>query len=297
MVARVFINQSFSALAMNLNTSSPVAHVPLISDLDLPMNACRRLFILGSGRSGTSLLAGLFRQTGLFMGSSAYLASPSNPTGYYEDREINSINEQLIKSVLPHFTRINDVCGNGWDYPASHGQCWLARVPIDAAFTTSEEVDNRIDQVYSNGPTCLKDPRFSYTLQSWRSRIENKYAESTAFICVFRHPSVVIESILKEVRTASYLRTFAMSVKQAYDCWLLQYLHILRLHAVNGRWLFVKYDDLLDNSGLDKVEHFTGLLVDRTLPQRRFNRTTPSSVAPPDVTNLYEELLARADAS
>lgn len=282
---------------MNAAISSPVSFAPVISDAQLPLNACRRLFILGSGRSGTSLLAGLFRHTGLFMGASAYLASISNPTGYYEDREINLINEELVRSVLPDFTPQNDLCSNGWDHPSSHGQCWLARVPLVASFTASAEINKRIDQIYSQGPTCLKDPRFNYTLQAWLSRIETRQKESTAFICIFRQPSVVVESILNEVRTAAYLRNFAISVKQAYDCWLLQYSHILRLHANHGRWLFIEYDDLLDNAGLDRIEHFTGLQVDRTLPMRNLNRSKPSSSAPANAINLYEELRSRASCS
>jgi|694.fasta_scaffold51825_7 hypothetical protein len=282
---------------MNSTISSPVSCVPLITDAQLPSNACRRLFILGSGRSGTSLLAGLFRQTGLFMGASAYLASPSNPTGYYEDREINSINEELVRSELPKYTLTNDLYSNGWDCPSSYGQCWLARLPLAASFSTSAEINKRIDQIFSRGPTCLKDPRLNYTLQAWLSRIEVSQMNSMACICIFRHPSVVVESILREVRTAAYLRSFAISVKQAYDCWLLQYSHILRLHANSGRWLFVEYDELLQDSGLYKVEQFTGLQVDRTLPRSDLNRSKPSSTAPQNAVDIYQELMSRSSSS
>jgi len=275
---------------------SPVSLVPVTPDAQLPVNACRRLFILGCGRSGTSLVAGLFRRTGLFMGASSYLASNSNPTGYYEDREINSINEELVRSVLisSGITPPNDQCSKGWDYPSSDGQCWLARLSRSTLFKASDEINKRIDFVYSQGPTCLKDPRFNYTLQAWLSRIDKSESLSTAFICVFRQPSIVAASIIKEIHTAQYLKNFAISVRQAYEIWLLQYSYILEHHARQGRWLFIEYEDLLEPHGLELVQSFTGLKVDKALPTRRLNRTRPLNSPPSSVMQLYAELRSRA---
>ena len=46
------------------------------------------LFITGSGRSGTSMVAGLFRATGAFMGQHLVKPRISNPLGFFEDAEI-----------------------------------------------------------------------------------------------------------------------------------------------------------------------------------------------------------------
>ena len=55
---------------------------------------------MGSSRSGTSLTASLFRNSGYFYGNELLPPSVSNPKGYYEDRDINLLNNQLIDMVL-----------------------------------------------------------------------------------------------------------------------------------------------------------------------------------------------------
>src|SRR5262249_21790216 len=77
----------------------------------------RNCLILGSGRSGTSMLAGMLRLAGYYMGEHLVPADPSNPKGYFEDDEVNAINEELLSPVTP---------------PRSHpafGWRWLAAVP------------------------------------------------------------------------------------------------------------------------------------------------------------------------
>src|SRR6185437_1628887 len=59
----------------------------------------RNCLILGSGRSGTSMAAGILAQTGYFMGDDLWPADIGNPKGYFEDREVNTINDELIAVV------------------------------------------------------------------------------------------------------------------------------------------------------------------------------------------------------
>ena len=54
------------------------------------------IIILGSGRSGTSMVAGLFRNCGYYMGDNYILPRESNPKGFFEDSEINNI-QRIIK--------------------------------------------------------------------------------------------------------------------------------------------------------------------------------------------------------
>jgi len=56
----------------------------------------KNCIILGSGRSGTSMLAGCLAKSGYFMGDNLYPAREANPKGFFEDPEINAINEMLI---------------------------------------------------------------------------------------------------------------------------------------------------------------------------------------------------------
>ena len=54
-------------------------------------------FVLGAGRSGTSLLTAMLRSEGLYQGS-VHSIQPraANPMGFYEDWEVNAINEQIL---------------------------------------------------------------------------------------------------------------------------------------------------------------------------------------------------------
>ncbi len=281
------------ALSASPSPFPPVALVEPLAAEALPEGACRRLFVLGAGRSGTSLLAGLFRRTGLFMGAAAYRSREANPLGFYEDREVNAINEGLLAPLLPAAPHGGDRFQPGWDQP-SDGQRWLARLPLNRAVEPTTEMEQRIQALYRQGASCFKDPRFCYTLPIWRRLLDPADISSTAFLCVFRPPAVVLSSVLREVGTAPYLRDLAISVNQVYACWSLQYRHVLEHHAGAGRWLFVAYEQMFQPSVLDRIEAFTGHQVDRTLPSSALNRSIPFQPAPPPLNDLYAELCERA---
>lgn len=56
--------------------------------------------ILGSGRSGTSMLAGILHQAGYFMGDKLHKPELSNPKGFFEWMTINQINEQILAAYV-----------------------------------------------------------------------------------------------------------------------------------------------------------------------------------------------------
>lgn len=296
-------DSSQSAILRNTLTAVPVLPPPPSDPLEfppampvsaLPAAACRRLFLLGAGRSGTSLLAGLFRRSGLFMGESTYKLRPSNPHGLFEDREVNAINEALLASLLPAPPlRSADGLEDGQDVPGE-GQRWLARLPLEAKVEANSELEQRILSLYARGSSCFKDPRFCYTLAVWRKLLPAEDEEHTAFLCVFRDPAVVLASVLEEVHSALYLGGLAISVDQVLACWRWQYRHVLENHARSGRWLFVAYEQLLEPSGLDRIEAFTGHRLDRSLPEPSLNRSRPQRAVPGPVGDLYRELCRRA---
>ncbi len=57
--------------------------------------------ILGSGRSGASMVAGSLSQSGYFMGDNQFGSKQGNPKGLFEDEEIDGINEALLSQVVP----------------------------------------------------------------------------------------------------------------------------------------------------------------------------------------------------
>ena len=95
------------------------------------------LFVLGCGRSGTSLVAGLFRNAGFHMGDNLYRPRPSNPKGFFEDVAVNGLNDDLIGRLLPGRPS-GDLSGYGWDVPNCK-QRWLGRLPAVADIQVTAE--------------------------------------------------------------------------------------------------------------------------------------------------------------
>jgi Sulfotransferase family len=250
----------------------------------------RDLFILGCGRSGTSMVAGLFRSAGYFQGTALHEPRPSNPLGFFEDAEVNDINEALLGPLLPD-RRFEGVIEYLADAPG-RGQKWLARIPLDREILSTPTDDDRIAAVLSNRPFCLKDPRFCYTLHLWR-----KHAPNARMICVFRHPQIVVASILKEISIMPYLENFALSVRQAFELWRLMYSHVLRHHALTGDWLFVEYNDLFQPPVLDRLADFSQAAIDRTFPVQDLARSKGISAADPAAFELYNELIVHSKAT
>ena len=247
------------------------------------------LFILGCGRSGTSLLAGLFGSAGYFQGTKFYQPRPSNPRGFFEDAEVNDINETILRPLLSE----EPLSGRAHSPNApGPGQGWLARIPAAVEIPSSREVEDRIGAVVANRPFCLKDPRFCYTLHLWRAQ-----APAARMICVFRQPRVVVASILTEIAAMPYLRGFALGVEEAFEIWLLMYRRILERHAVTGDWLFVDYADVFELPVLERISRFCGAPVDIEFPDRALNRSTALPSVDRAAEELYAELVARSKAT
>lgn len=247
----------------------------------------RDLFILGCGRSGTSLIAGLFRSSGHFQGSRFYAPRESNPKGFFEDVEVNDVNESILALLLPSRVMHNDIAYMA-DAPG-HGQRWLSRFPPGTQFSATPIINSRIRSVLARRPFCLKDPRFCYTLPLWQA-----HAPTARMICVFRDPRIVVASILKEVASMPYLADFALSTRAAYEVWSLMYLHVLRLHVHSGDWLFIEYNDLFSNAALDRIAEFAETTIDDQFPDPQLDRSKPVNSVDGLAQSIYEELRLRS---
>ena len=245
------------------------------------MNNC---LILGSGRSGTSMVAGTLAKAGYFMGDNLYPAKISNPKGFFEDPEINGINEDLLSQVLP---KRPPIIGKWFFHNRPRlGHYWLVRIPVNMSIPITSNITKRIQRLTKRQPFCLKDPRFCYTLPLWRP-----YLENTIYICVFRDPSSTVLSILKECKMADYLKDFNITYEDALEIWRLMYLHIIEHFRHQGDWLFLHYDQVLYGDGLERLRAITGAPVDESFPDRSLHRTNPSKIPLPiEIQNIYKQL-------
>ena len=134
-------------------------------------------------------------------------------------------------------------------------------------------------------PFCFKDPRFSYTLDAWRRCVR----DGAVYLCVFREPSRTAASILVEARQP-YLADLDLDRDGALGVWTLMYRHILETHRGQGEWVFVHYDQIIDGSGLDRVEAALGTRVDRSFPEPMLKRSVDVGGVSAETARTYATL-------
>lgn len=243
----------------------------------------RNVIILGSGRSGTSMVAGTLAKCGYFMGRNLLPANESNPKGFFEDVEVNGINEEILSHVVP---KRPPIFGKWFfRHRPLPWQRWLSQVPVGKSMVSSPSISERIRKLTEKEPFTFKDPRFSYTLPVWRPFLRN-----TVFLCVFRHPAITAQSIVKECRADERLHSISIDFRKALKVWSLMYQHILQIHRDEGKWLFLHYDQVLTNLGLQRIETFLQAPVDRSFPEISLCRTVSNSSVPNDIQNVYHKL-------
>lgn len=239
----------------------------------------KSVLITGSGRSGTSMVAGTI-MAGYNMERDLYAPRHSNPKGFFEGPEVNRMNEDILSRTL---------AASGSDH-YDYGQRWLCDIPEGTALNTDLDLDQRLKSLTANTPFCYKDPRFSYTYPAWRPHLpEHKV------VCVFRHPAITVASILKECSDMEYLCSLDIDEDKAYKVWTSIYSHISNHHFDPERWLAIHFEQMLTPEGLDRLEAFLGHGIDRCFPDPRLRRSKPlPSGAPEEAEELYVRLCALA---
>ena len=258
--------------------------LPIASALAAVPRSC---FILGAGRSGTSLTAGMLAEAGYFMGEQLYPADEGNPRGYFEDPVINGINEGLLAQLLPApRPTLNDKLLRR-PRPRAQWDRWLAELPPDEAIPCTPRFAERIQPQVLRRPFCFKDPRFCYTLGVWR-----RFAPDAATLCVFRNPDTTAASMVKQAeRYARLPGGKPVDHQQALRIWRSMYGYALDVHYPSGGdWLFVHYEQLLAGTAYDAIERLLDTRVDREFADTGLRRSTAPSAADSEVAQLYRRL-------
>lgn len=250
----------------------------------------RNCLILGSGRSGTSLVAGMVQRAGYYLGEPLQPPNRGNPLGRFESIEVNAINEALLAQVLPRRRR-NSLFGRLFlRHVPLPNQRWLAAVPVGRQITATPALLDRMARLVEQQPYCFKDPRYSYTLPAWRSVVTD-----AVFICVFRHPAVTAASILRERQAVAALHSLALDFDAALRIWTLMYRHIVEQHRRDGCWLFVHYEQILYGNGVARLGDFLDAALDDSLIDPALYRSRAAGPIPNQVEQLYAQLCALAE--
>ncbi len=133
--------------------------------------------IFGMHRSGTSLLASLIEQLGLWPGAPEDLMAPKpdNPAGFWERDDLRSVNDRVLAS-----------CGETWEGPA------VSEPPVvdHGLFGAALEDLEGVLQVLGGRPWFVKDPRFMLTWPKLRGAFG-----PTIKVLIYRHPLEVARSL------------------------------------------------------------------------------------------------------
>lgn len=228
--------------------------------------ACRSVLVCGSGRSGTSALAGLFDNGDYAMGEDLFPPSPSNPKGFYENFATNDLNEQiLVNSAVAH---LGQEAATSFLSRFDRGQLWLATWPESMTVKGTHEITRAIRKLTSDRPFCLKDPRMSITLPAWLDACPDALA-----LCIFRDPGITVASILRECQMAGYLRSLRISTNDALAVWRQMYSRLVAMYLEGRNILFLAYEDLFDANRLARLSDIVGARLNGAFADRRLDRS------------------------
>ena len=182
----------------------------------------RLILVVGVGRSGTSLLAGILGQLGLHIPQPEVGADDTNPRGFGEPRWVVDFHTRLLKQR--HVT-VNDSRPSAWE-------------ATGAAEDDAELRDWLGAELSEHGTVVVKDPRTVWFLPLW-TRGSAELGVPPSFVTMLRHPSETLQSARKSYGTWQ-------SAASRAAAWLNVSLETE--HATRGEQrAFIRYDDLLSD--------------------------------------------------
>jgi hypothetical protein len=186
----------------------------------------RLVLVVGKGRSGTSLFAGILSRVGFHVPQPEIKADKTNPRGFGEPRWVVRFHKRLMRDLR---VTVFDSRSAAW---AKTGE-----VAEDEAIV--EELRSWLAvQFVGADNVVVKDPRIVWFLPLWR-RCADELGAETLFATMLRHPTEVVSSA-----RASY-GTWQNDASRTAS-WLNITLHAEYVTRGAMR-VFVRYEDLLDD--------------------------------------------------
>lgn len=192
--------------------------------------------ITGMHRSGTSMIAHLLKECGLYLGPDEKLIEPApdNPDGFWENIDFLEINDQILSEF-----------GGGWDLVPEFPANWGSSNRLSAQRQSAQALLRQFSRYEVWG---WKDSRNSITLPFWKQSIPE-----LKVVIIVRNPVSVADS-LKRRGVSSY--SFSMHL------WLNYYLHLIE-SASSQDCIITHYDSYFANptEELQRVMNFIGIQV------------------------------------
>ncbi len=197
------------------------------------VTTARVVVVAGSGRSGTSTIAGVLKSAGLLIPPPEVPGNRSNPRGFFEPRWVVDFQTRLLRRASVVLTDARP-----------------AAFELSAAAADADDVRHEVsgwvrDHLARCPELMVKDPRNSWFLPMWRSAAADAGAE-VAFLTMLRHPAEVVGSKDKYYKTTSA----GESPRQAQTTRVASWLNVALFSEAttrDARRTFVLYNDLLDD--------------------------------------------------
>jgi hypothetical protein len=187
------------------------------------------VIVTGSGRSGTSSVAGALKRLGLHVPQPEVQADESNPRGYYEPLWVTEFHKELL-NPLP--VRTID------SRPTAMER---------AAEAVTPEVESRLREWLQDNldhpQVLIKDPREFWVHDLWL-RVADELGAEVTTLTMLRHPTEVVRS-----RDTAYLTAHDPSFRRQREttniaAWVLAAIETERATRRHRR-AFVPYGDLI----------------------------------------------------
>ncbi len=186
----------------------------------------RIVFVAGSGRSGTSLMAGILRELGFHVPQPEVTADPTNPKGFAEPQWVVDYHARLLRAARVH---PSDARPSAWFETGKFLNRLRARNALERWLGQQLEISTDL---------VVKDPRLIWFLPIWQ-QCASELGARTAVVTMLRDPTEVVVSkqrsyggrLTTTSRTAGWLNLMFYTERSTRD----------------ANRAFVRYSDLLED--------------------------------------------------
>lgn len=184
------------------------------------------VFVVGSGRSGSSTITGTLKQLGMHVPLPEVQADESNPKGFAESQWVVDFHNELLRHARVH---VSD----------ARPQAWFETARVALRAPLRDRLDQWLESQFSEAAELvIKDPRLVWFIAMWRASATRSAAEP-AFVTMLRPPTEVISS--KETYYGGKQGNASRTV-----AWINLMLHTERATRDSDR-VFLRYHDLLSD--------------------------------------------------
>ena len=193
------------------------------------------VIVLGMHRSGTSMVAHILHELGVWMGERFREPDQHNPGGYWEDLDWRDLNKIII----------NDAGGTWWKPPRTGD---VLRAAMHLHQDIADVVEARLDKPLWG----FKDPRTMLTAIAL-----NAFLPDPFYICVQRSQDAIVDSLIRRAWKRGYQESYQHwhDLVQIYNQRRNEFLTIAR-----APFYAVSYEGLLrDKKGVDGLASLLGV--------------------------------------